>query len=53
MPDYSEVVIKKMKETWPEMNWVVMDCLDMKDVNDNSFGEPSLCCKHFIKSGAI
>jgi len=37
--DYSEVVIKKQREQWPEIDWVVMDCLHMKDAADESFGK--------------
>lgn len=39
--DYSEVVIKKQKASWPEIQWVVMDCLNMKDVKDNTYGKSS------------
>lgn len=37
--DYSEVVIMKQRELWPEIDWKVMDCLDMKEIEDGSFGE--------------
>jgi hypothetical protein len=37
--DYSELVIEKQRKAWPEMDWQIMDCLDMKEVEDNSFGE--------------
>lgn len=45
--DYSEVVIEKQQKAWPEMKYIVMDCLDMKDVYDNSFGKSCQSNMHF------
>ena len=43
--DYSEVVIGKQREIWPEMDWRVLDCLDMKEIGNGSFGE-----RQFVKN---
>jgi hypothetical protein len=37
--DYSEIVIEKQKKLWPEIQWRVLDCLDMKEVTDGTFGK--------------
>jgi hypothetical protein len=38
--DYSEIVISKQKKLWPEIQWKVLDCLDMREVEDSTFGKP-------------
>jgi hypothetical protein len=40
--DYSEVVIEKQRKLWPEICWNVMDCLDMKDIAENSLGKSTI-----------
>jgi hypothetical protein len=35
--DYSEVVIHKMKNKYPHLEWIVMDVTDMKDLEECSF----------------
>lgn len=39
--DYSDVVIAKQQKAWPELEYRIMNCLDMKEVADNSFGKPA------------
>ena len=36
--DYSEIVIDKQRQIWPEIDWRVMDCLNMNQIEDSSFG---------------
>lgn len=42
--DYSEVVIAKQKARYPclEKNFKVMDCLNMNEIEDDTFGKVSL-----------
>eukprot|EP00804_Cyclotella_cryptica_P000371 CCRYP_008690-RE/>CCRYP_008690-RE protein AED:0.42 eAED:0.42 QI:381/1/1/1/1/1/2/219/265 len=35
--DYSEIVIDKQMQLWPEIDWRVMDCLNMNQIEDSSF----------------
>jgi hypothetical protein len=39
--DYSDVVIRKQRERFPflEERFRVMDCLDMNEIDDDTFGE--------------
>ena len=39
--DYSDVVIAKQQKAWPELEYRLMNCLDMKRIDDNSFGKLS------------
>ena len=39
--DYSEVVIEKQQKALPEIKFAAMDCLNMKEVDDNSIGKLS------------
>ena len=36
--DYSEVVVKKQKKRWPQLDYRVMNCLDLREIAENAFG---------------